>query len=71
MKERISRMALKELPTIHSGQYANLKIDTGEMRIWLSRCTEADGETQPVQVERLIDGRWIDVTEEDDENVPS
>lgn len=53
---------LKEMPTLHVGQYADLKIDTGTMRVWVSRMRIHDGETQPVQVERLRDGRWEDVT---------
>ena len=56
---------LEDMPTIHSGQYADLKIDTGTKRVWLSRMTAADGETQPVQIERLIDGCWVDVTEDE------
>jgi len=54
---------LTAMPTIHQGQYANLKADTGTMRLWLSRMTAEDGETQPVQIEALIGGRWVDVTE--------
>ena len=53
---------LERMPTIHSGQYADLKIDTGDLRIWVSRMTIADGELDPVQVERLEDGRWVDRT---------
>ena len=56
---------LEELPTLHSGQFANLKIETEDRRVWLSRMTAADGETQPVQIERLIEGRWVDVTDEE------
>ena len=42
----------------------NFKIDTGTVRVWLSRCGPEDGEDQPVQVEILRDGRWIDEDEE-------
>jgi len=49
---------LKKLPTLATGQAADLKIDTGTMRVWLSRCGPEDGETQPIQFERLINGRW-------------
>lgn len=51
---------IERMPTLCVGQAADLKIDTGTIRVWISRCGIADGETQPVQVERLIDGRWVD-----------
>lgn len=54
---------LEAMPTIHSGQYDDLKIETETMRVWLSRMGPEDGETQPITIERLIDGRWEDVTE--------
>lgn len=53
---------LRRLPTLHQGHASDLKIDTGTTRVWLSRMGLADGETQPVQVERLVDGRWVDIT---------
>lgn len=53
---------LEAMPTLAVGQAADLKIDTGKIRIWISRCSMADGELDPVQVEKLIDGRWVDVT---------
>lgn len=66
---------LDTLPTLAQGQAADLKIDTtlsgGVMRVWVSRCGLFDGETQPVQVERLIDGRWEDITGEPDEHASS
>ncbi len=55
---------LEAMPTLSVGQAANLKIDTGTMRVWLSRCGLRDNETMPVQVERLIDGCWKDITPE-------
>lgn len=53
---------LRSKPTLAQGQAANLKWDNGEYRVWLSRCSIEDGELDPVQVEQLIDGRWVDVT---------
>ena len=53
---------LESMPTLCSGHTADLKIDTGVTRVWLSRMGPEDGEAQPVQVERLVDGRWVDVT---------
>lgn len=58
----ITYLELEQLPTLAVGQAANLKIDTGTMRVWVSRCGTRDGEQYPVQVERLIDGRWVDIT---------
>ena len=52
---------LESMPTIHSGHFANLKIDTGTVRVWLSRCSIADGELDPVQCAVLEDGVWITV----------
>lgn len=53
---------LRAMPTLHVGQFADLKIDTGEIRVWCSRMRITDGELDPVQVERLENGRWIDRT---------
>lgn len=53
---------LDAMPTLHQGQYADLKIDTGTMRVWRSRMRISDGESFPVQIERLVNGRWEDVT---------
>lgn len=52
---------LKTLPTISVGQADDLKIDAGDVRVWLSRCTEADGEpyNDKVTIERFVNGRWI------------
>jgi hypothetical protein len=57
---------LLRMPTIHVGQYADMKIDTGTTRVWVSRMRIHDGETQPVQVEKLRGGRWVDVTDPGD-----
>ena len=53
---------LEAMPTLAQGQAADLKVDTGEIRIWLSRCSIANGELDPIQVERLENGRWVDRT---------
>lgn len=55
---------LYDLPTLSVGQADDLKIDTGEFRVWLSRMTPADFagsgvEFQRVTYERLVDGRWV------------
>lgn len=35
---------LEAMPTITVGQADDLKLETGNIRIWLSRCGVADGE---------------------------
>jgi len=71
----IKSWELEQRPTLAQGQAADLKIDTtlsgGSLRVWVSRCCLTDGETQPLQVERLIDGRWVDVTGEEDPRASS
>ena len=52
---------LSTFETIASGHTANLKIDTGTVRVWQSRMTIADGECEPIQVEELHNGRWESV----------
>ncbi len=55
---------LKAFPTLCTGQAADLKLDDGSARVWVSRCGLADGETMPVQAERLTDGRWENIEPE-------
>lgn len=49
---------LRRMPTIHHGHFDNLKIDTGPIRVWLSR-PEAHGR---VLYERLLNGKWVNTT---------
>lgn len=55
---------LESLPTISRSQDADLKIDAGGMRVWLSRMTKEDGaeHDHEVTVERYelryADGAW-------------
>lgn len=60
LQERYSLEELESRPTLHSGQYADLKIDTGEQRVWLERVGLADGAPYDngVTVEALVGGRW-------------
>jgi hypothetical protein len=55
---------LEELPTLAQGQTGNLKIENKDRRVWLSRCTVADGEPYDnmVTIERRRDGRWVTAT---------
>jgi hypothetical protein len=51
---------IEDLETLCVGQGSDLKVDTGEFRVWLSRAGRADGLVGPrVTYERLIDGRWV------------
>ena len=52
---------LRGWPTLATGQTCDLKLDTGQMRLWVSRCSVEDGEPYPdkVTVEHLVDGRWV------------
>ncbi|AGZ61848.1 MAG: hypothetical protein AV945_gp41 [Phormidium phage MIS-PhV1B] len=56
---------LKNLPTIHSGQFSDLKSETDDTRIWLSRSTTEDGEPydNKVTIEHFDDGN-LTTTEE-------
>lgn len=65
MSQRYTASELDDMETIHSGQYDNLKIDTGAKRVWLSRLTVADGQPydNQITVERLVDGRWVTAEE--------
>jgi hypothetical protein len=64
---------LYDMPTLHQGQTDNLKVDDGEMRVWLSRMTGEDYGIDPndpnekrnvhdfdhmVTIEMLRGGRW-------------
>jgi hypothetical protein len=56
---------LDAMNTLAIGQADDLKLEDGDTRVWLSRCTVEDGEpyNNKVTVERLIDGRWETVRE--------
>lgn len=61
--EVYSLAELEALPTITQGQADDLKIDTGDTRIWLSRCTVEDGEPcdNKVTIEEYDGNRWVEV----------
>jgi hypothetical protein len=54
---------LAEYPTLAQGHCADLRIDTGTTRVWVSRMGIQDGETRPLQVEvyKPDAGRWVEV----------
>lgn len=41
--KRFSLAELEALPTLHEGQYDDLKVEEGTIRVWLSRMTVGDG----------------------------
>lgn len=43
MKLKYSLSELKSMPTIKEDHFMNLKVETEDTRIWLSRMTKADG----------------------------
>ena len=50
---------LEAMPTLCTGQADDLKMDLGNVRVWLARCGPADGyHGKPVILERLRNGRW-------------
>lgn len=53
---------LRKMPTIHVGNDSDLKIETNSVRVWLSRMGPEDGETEPIQVEVLQDGKWCKIS---------
>lgn len=65
--KRYTLAELDAMPTIESGHYDNLKIDSktdkGHIRVWLSRLTVGDGMpyNNQVTVEQLIKGVWTEI----------
>ena len=60
-KIRMNARDLEHMKTLAVGQAADLKIDTGTLRIWLNR---VNGQ---VEYERLVDGRWVEAGDEDED----
>mgnify|MGYP001168726748 CR=1 FL=1 len=59
--ERYTAAQLRSMPTLATGQADDLKVERAHTRVWLSRCTVADGEpfNNKVTVERQgALGRW-------------
>jgi hypothetical protein len=57
----VSLTDLEALPVLTQGQADDLKIDGDRFRVWLSRCSEEDGEpwNNRVSVEMYVGGSWI------------
>jgi hypothetical protein len=62
---KFSAQFLDRQPTLCTGQTSNLKLDDGQFRYWLSRCSVKDGEpyNNKVSIEMLTDGNWVLVDE--------
>lgn len=60
MDQKHSLAELKALPTLQQSHTDNLKKDTGNERVWLSRMTVADGMAynHQVTVEVFSNGKW-------------
>lgn len=68
--ERIHYNSLKDSVSLCDNGSDDLLIDTGELRYWMSRMTEADGQpyNDAVTIERLMDGAWVTVLMYDPHN---
>ena len=44
--------AIREMPTLHSGHFDNMKIESERFRVWHSRVTDE------ITVEECTEGRW-------------
>lgn len=65
LQERYTLDELESRSTLHEGQSADLKIDTGEQRVWLERVGLLDGAPYDngVTVEALVAGHWVTTAE--------
>jgi hypothetical protein len=56
---------LEDLETISTSQTCDLKMENSTYRVWLSRCTVADGEPydNKITVEELCNGCWVTICE--------
>lgn len=61
MKRIYTLAELEALPTLATGQADDLKVETENRRVWLSRCGVEDGEPYPnkATVEKLTGGEYI------------
>lgn len=63
MKTYYRLKELQALPTLHEGHYDNLKVETDDSRVWLSRLGTADGMScdNQVTVEHWRNYKWTTV----------
>jgi hypothetical protein len=69
-----SRDDLAEQIALESGYTCDLHIDTGDLRVWWSRCSVADGEPfeNTIYIEaKTSDGRWVEALCYDGEDPPT
>lgn len=61
MKEVYTLAELEALPTQCVGQADDLKIEEGNLRVWLGRCTVEDGEpfNNAVTIEEWNGMKWV------------
>ena len=61
--KRFTKQELERMPTLCVGQADDLKFEGDGVRVWLSRCDEADGEPydNKVTVEKWVNLRWTEV----------
>lgn len=59
---RYTATELNAMPTLCASQADDLKVDTGNKRVWLARVGVEDGAQYDdmVSVETLRDGRWVE-----------
>lgn len=62
---KYSLYELERMDTIYSGKFADMKLDNGEERVWLSRMTKEEGAkcNNKVTVEVFKGGIWTCVDE--------
>lgn len=58
---RLSTEQLVSMDSIQNGHNADLKIDDGQVRVWLSRLSKEDGDPfdNTVYIERYSEGKWV------------
>ncbi len=61
MDLRYTLEELEGLPTLAQGQTCDLKLQVGDRRVWLCRCSVENGEpyNNKVTIERLDNGCWV------------
>jgi hypothetical protein len=59
--KKYTAQELYSMPTLQEGHTDDLKVETPDTRIWLSRMTVADGMPydNAIEVEKLQNGNWI------------
>jgi len=63
--KRYTLNELEALPTLRVGHFDDLKVETPDTRVWLSRMTKADGADydNAVTVDKLRKGCWVTIEE--------